>query len=97
MHLGVTGMCETLDVDGNVRSKRMIADFCIDLSSGLRIWKRDAESAMKTASNKMGCADLEEDGETRLPPGTYVLPLSMKVPNSDRLCVSASALAQASS
>ncbi|BGO92962.1 hypothetical protein NBRC10512_006021 [Rhodotorula toruloides] len=85
MHLGVTGMCETLDEEGNVKSKRMIADFCIDLSSGLRIWKRDAESVKKTASKKMGRVDLEEDGETRLPPGTYVLPLSMKVPNSDRL------------
>ncbi|GAA6001683.1 hypothetical protein JCM10207_002265 [Rhodosporidiobolus poonsookiae] len=84
MHLGVTGMCETLDEDGQVKSKRMIADFCIDLSSGLRIWKRDAEGA-KRAAQKLGRVDLEDDGETRLPPGTYVLPLSMKVPNSDRL------------
>ncbi|GAA5978521.1 hypothetical protein JCM11641_007971 [Rhodosporidiobolus odoratus] len=85
MHLGVTGMCETLDEYGNVKSKRMIADFCIDLSSGLRIWKRDADTAKKVASQKFGRVDLEDDGETRLPPGTYVLPLSMKVPNSDRL------------
>ncbi|GAA5849913.1 hypothetical protein JCM8547_000952 [Rhodosporidiobolus lusitaniae] len=85
MHLGVTGMCETLDDDGNVKSKRMIADFCIDLSSGLRIWKRDAETAKKVAAQKLGRVDLEDDGEVRLPPGTYVLPLSMKVPNSDRL------------
>ncbi|BGP44900.1 hypothetical protein JCM10450v2_000715 [Rhodotorula kratochvilovae] len=85
MHLGVTGMCETLDGDGNVKSKRMIADFCIDLSSGLRIWKRDAETARKAAAQRLGRVDLEDDGDTRLPPGTYVLPLSMKVPNSDRL------------
>ncbi|TNY21096.1 Proteophosphoglycan ppg4 [Rhodotorula diobovata] len=85
MHLGVTGMCETLDGEGNVKSKRMIADFCIDLSSGLRIWKRDADTARKAAAQKLGRVDLEDDGETRLPPGTYVLPLSMKVPNSDRL------------
>ncbi|GAA5897563.1 hypothetical protein JCM8208_003305 [Rhodotorula glutinis] len=85
MHLGVTGMCETLDGDGAVKSKRMIADFCIDLSSGLRIWKRDADTARKAAAHRLGRVDLEDDGETRLPPGTYVLPLSMKVPNSDRL------------
>ena len=90
MHLGVTGMCETLDADGAVKSKRMIADFCIDLSSGLRIWKRDADTARKAAAQRLGRVDLEDDGETRLPPGTYVLPLSMKVPNSDRLCVSLS-------
>ncbi|GAA5952666.1 hypothetical protein JCM10213_005219 [Rhodosporidiobolus nylandii] len=85
MHLGVTGMCETLDDHGNVKSKRMIADFCIDLSSGLRIWKRDAENARKAAAQRLGRVDLEDDGEVKLPPGTYVLPLSMKVPNSDRL------------
>ncbi|GAA5832896.1 hypothetical protein JCM11251_000521 [Rhodosporidiobolus azoricus] len=85
MHLGVTGMCETLDDEGNVKSKRMIADFCIDLTSGLKIWKRDAESARKAAAQRLGRVDLEDDGDVRLPPGTYVLPLSMKVPNSDRL------------
>ncbi|GAA6035196.1 hypothetical protein JCM8097_006414 [Rhodosporidiobolus ruineniae] len=85
MHLGVTGMCETLDEDGVVKNKRMIADFCIDLSSGLRIWKRDAETSRKAAMQKLNRVDLEDDGDTRLPPGTYVLPLSMKVPNSDRL------------
>ncbi|GAA5922565.1 uncharacterized protein JCM15063_003345 [Sporobolomyces koalae] len=85
MHLGVTGMCETLDADGSVKSKRMIADFCIDLSSGLKIWKRDADNARKAAAQRAGLVDDVEDSETRLPPGTYVLPLSMKVPNSDRL------------
>jgi len=85
MHLGVTGMCETLDGDGQVKSKRMIADFCIDLSSGLKIWKRDADNARKAAAHRAGRVDDVEDNETRLPPGTYVLPLSMKVPNSERL------------
>ncbi|GAA5967575.1 hypothetical protein JCM21900_003346 [Sporobolomyces salmonicolor] len=85
MHLGVTGMCEMLDDEGKVKSKRMIADFCIDLSSGLRIWKRDAEAARTAAAERLGRVDLDHDGEMRLPPGTYVLPLSMKVPNSDRL------------
>ncbi|GAA5870140.1 hypothetical protein JCM16303_001905 [Sporobolomyces ruberrimus] len=85
MHLGVTGMCETLDSDGQVKSKRMIADFCIDLSSGLKIWKRDADNARKAAAHRAGRVDDVEDNETRLPPGTYVLPLSMKVPNSERL------------
>ncbi|GAA6058732.1 hypothetical protein JCM10212_003420 [Sporobolomyces blumeae] len=84
MHLGVTGMCETLDSDGQVKSKRMIADFCIDLSSGLQVWKRDADAARKAAAQRAG-REYFDDGETRLPPGTYVLPLSMKVPNSDRL------------
>lgn len=79
MHLGVTGMCELLDDQGAVRSQRMIADFCIDLTSGLRVWKRDAEAAARHA--RSGAAD----GDVQLPPGTYVLPLSMKVPNSDRL------------
>ena len=82
LHLGVTGMCETLDRDGNVKSKRMVADFCTDLSSGLKIWKRDAAKNMPKGE--------EWEGEESLPPGTYVLPLSMKIPNSDRLCVSLS-------
>ncbi|GAA6015151.1 hypothetical protein JCM11491_000483 [Sporobolomyces phaffii] len=85
MHLGVTGMCETLGSDGEVKSKRMIADFCIDLSSGLKIWKRDADNARKAAAQRAGRVDDVDDNETRLPPGTYVLPLSMKVPNSERL------------
>lgn len=80
MHLGVTGMCETLDGEGKVKSKRMIADFCIDLTSGLGIWKRDAQAARKRSGK-----EVEEEGRERLPPGTYVLPLSMKIPNSDRL------------
>lgn len=70
-------MCETLDSEGNVKSKRMVADFCTDLSSGLRIWKRDAEAARSGTNPAVG--------ESRLPAGTYVLPLSMKIPNSDRL------------
>lgn len=79
MHLGVTGMCELLDDQGAVRCQRMIADFCIDLTSGLRVWRRDAEAAARHA--RSGASD----GDVQLPPGTYVLPLSMKVPNSDRL------------
>ncbi|KAM0793165.1 hypothetical protein ACM66B_000639 [Microbotryomycetes sp. NB124-2] len=80
MHLGVTGMCEALNPDGTVRTKRMIADFCIDLTSGLGIWKRDAE----TARRRNGHAP-EQPGHERLPAGTYVLPLKMKIPDSDRL------------
>lgn len=80
MHLGVTGMCETLDPQGQIKNKRMIADFCIDLSSGLKIWKRDAQAARRAR----GKPD-EPEGHERLPAGTYVLPLSMKIPNSDRL------------
>ncbi|GAA5980183.1 hypothetical protein JCM10908_001565 [Rhodotorula pacifica] len=79
MHLGVTGMCEILDEQGAVRSQRMIADFCIDLTSGLRVWRRDAEAAARQSRTAT------KDEDVRLPPGTYVLPLSMKVPNSDRL------------
>ena len=78
-------MCETLDTDGSVKSKRMIADSCTDLSSGLKIWKKDAETARRRgALGKLAQAEDDEE-EARLPPGTYVLPLSMKIPNSDRL------------
>ncbi|KAK4054837.1 hypothetical protein OIV83_000761 [Microbotryomycetes sp. JL201] len=80
MHLGVTGMCEALNSDGSVRTKRMIADFCIDLTSGLGIWKRDAESARRRNGHAPQPA-----GQERLPAGTYVLPLKMKIPDSDRL------------
>lgn len=81
MHLGVTGMCEVLDEqNGQVKSKRVIADFCIDLSSGLNIWRRDAQAARTRAGQAP-----QAEGEESLPPGTYVLPLSMKIPNSDRL------------
>lgn len=77
MHLGVTGICETLNPDGSVKTKRLVADFCTDLSAGLGIWKRDGE-----AGKKMGAHNVPEG---RLPPGTYVLPLSMHIPNSDKL------------
>ena len=82
MHLGVTGMCETLDPAGNVKSKRMIADFCTDLSSGINIWKRDGKAARGTDD-----AERDDQDEESLPQGTYVLPLTMKIPNSERLCV----------
>lgn len=82
MHLGVTGMCETLDQDGNVKSKRMIADFCTDLSSGINIWKRDGLAARRAAQLNGDDDDLDCD---TLPQGTYVLPLTMKIPNSERL------------
>lgn len=80
MHLGVTGMCEVLDDQGNVQTKRMIADFCTDLSSGLAIWKRDALAAQRAE----GIA-AEDDDDAVLGQGLYVLPLSMRIPNSERL------------
>ncbi|KAK4058099.1 hypothetical protein OIO90_000838 [Microbotryomycetes sp. JL221] len=80
MHLGITGMCEVLNPDGSTRTKRMIADFCIDLTSGLALWKRDAERARQ----KNGHAR-QVPGQERLPAGTYLLPLKMKIPDCDRL------------
>lgn len=83
MQLGVTGMCEILDPStGAVLNKRMIADFCIDLTPGLQCWKRDAQ----TVRRRKGLPD-EEPGNERLYPGTYSLPLSMKVPVTNRLSV----------
>jgi hypothetical protein len=76
MQLGVTGMYEMLDGAGKVTSKRMVADFCTDLSSGLEIWKRDADAARQTQ---------EVRSSDMLPSGTYLLPLSLKLPQSDRL------------
>ena len=72
MQLGVTGVVEALDGRGKVIANRMVADFCTDLASGLKIWKRDADQA-------------RDDGDEMLPAGTYRLPLSMKIPNSERL------------
>lgn len=81
MHLGVTGMLEALDeTTGEIKSKRVIVDFCIDLTSGLSIWRKDARAASQRAGRLP-----QPEGEETLPPGTYVLPLSMKIPNSDRL------------
>ncbi|KAL8286653.1 hypothetical protein RQP46_004181 [Phenoliferia psychrophenolica] len=85
MHLGVTGMCETLDSEGNVKSKRMIADFCTDLSSGINIWKRDGKAARSAATANYDDDGEGDDDEQSLPQGTYVLPLTMKIPNSERL------------
>lgn len=83
MHLGVTGTVEILDDRGKVKSQRVIADFTTDIGAGLSIWKRDAEKARRNA----GIIDqnLESEGEKFLPPGTYVLPLSMRIPRSDKL------------
>lgn len=83
MHLGVTGTMELLDSSGKVKGKRVIADFTTDIGAGLNIWKRDAEKARRNA----GIIDKNEDidGEKFLPPGTYVLPLSMRIPRSDKL------------
>ncbi|KAM0752183.1 hypothetical protein T439DRAFT_379283 [Meredithblackwellia eburnea MCA 4105] len=93
MHLGVTGMCETLDPNGNILSKRMIADFTTNLGTGINMWKRDGlDAARKLALDKSvrdgeraGRADFVDESDLRLPPGTYKLPLTMKIPDSERL------------
>ena len=76
MLLGVTGVLETLQ-DGRVVNRRIVADFCTDLTAGLAIWRRDACTSLRARSRPTS-------GD-RLPAGTYVLPLSMRIPCSDRL------------
>lgn len=79
--LGVTGMCEVLDPSGEVISQRLVVDFVTDVSSGLKIWKRDADLERARRSQ------IEEDEivGNLLPPGSYSLPLSMRIPSHDRL------------
>jgi hypothetical protein len=59
---------------------RLVADFCTDLSNGLKIWKRDADAVVASRPSATGT-----ESQGRLPPGTYVLPLSMKIPCSSKL------------
>lgn len=78
-----------------IRSQRMIADFATDLTNGLRIWRRDAAPIVKEklkvernwrAKYDLPCDDLDDScWEEMLAPGTFMLPLSMKIPCSDKL------------
>lgn len=88
MLLGVTGVIETLS-NGRVKARRVIADYVTDLTSGVNIWRRDAEAVVAKKRRAKGLTPLEPeaDGSAVLPPGTYVLPLSMRIPTSDKLCV----------
>lgn len=73
----------------------MIADFATDLTNGLRIWRRDAAPIVKEKirvekqyRNAYGLPtdDLEDPAwEEMLAPGTFMLPLSMKIPCSEKL------------
>jgi hypothetical protein len=64
-----------------VKTSRLVADFCTDLSNGLKIWKRDADAVVASRRSH----EDDDDSRDRLPPGTYVLPLSMKIPCSSKL------------
>ncbi|KAI9629702.1 hypothetical protein KEM48_012766 [Puccinia striiformis f. sp. tritici PST-130] len=64
------------------KTQRVVVDFVTDLSHGLETWKADAEFATQASS---GVSLNQLDGHAVLPPGTYILPLSMKIPASDRL------------
>lgn len=72
--LGVTGVVETLAPSPHpaaspvVVSSRTIADYCTDLSSGMKIWHNDASG-----------------GSASLPSGTFVLPLSLRIPESNKM------------
>lgn len=73
----------------------MIADFATDLTNGLKIWRRDAASIVKEklrierqwrAHYKLPTEDLDDPHwEDMLAPGTFMLPLSMKIPCSEKL------------
>lgn len=73
----------------------MIADFATDLTNGLKIWRRDAGPIVKEklrverqwrARYAMPTEDLDDASwEEMLAPGTFMLPLSMKIPCSDKL------------
>jgi hypothetical protein len=73
----------------------MIADFATDLTNGLRIWRRDAAPIVKEKLNverqwrakyDLSTEDLDDGSwDEMLAPGTFMLPLSMKIPCSDKL------------
>lgn len=95
MTLGVTGVVSVPHLDRFTgrqlrdsrtgsrkwRSQRVVVDFVTDLSHGLETWKADAEYATTAAGGHMAMLD----GQGILPPGTYILPLSMKIPASEKL------------
>jgi hypothetical protein len=102
MSLSVTGVVETLQTSRSsstptVKSTRLIADFCTDLTSGIKIWQRDAQTVVTQKQEKRDAQAAATDKQekrkakspardpARLPAGTYVLPLSMKIPASDQL------------
>ena len=99
MMLSVTGVVEILGAPSRsakstervVKSSRLIADFCTNLTDGIKIWQKDAN--MVTVRKEQ--EDTEHPPRKRkrshrkdyLPVGSYVLPLSMKIPASDQLYV----------
>ena len=78
-----------------IRSQRMIADFATDLTNGLKIWRRDASPIVKEKIKierqwrqkyNLNEEDLDDQRwDEMLAPGTFMLPLSMKIPCSDKL------------
>lgn len=75
MMLGLTGVAEILHPNTSaVQSTRIIADYSTDLSSGMKVWHRDATVASRKRAHRQ-----------RLPCGTYVLPLTMRLPSAERL------------
>lgn len=73
-------MVEILE-KGRIKSQRMICDFTTDLSSGLAIWRKDAVNAMTFDRGE----EVGEGVDIVLPAGTYVLPLSLRIPKSNKL------------
>ncbi|MBW0535990.1 hypothetical protein O181_075705 [Austropuccinia psidii MF-1] len=96
MTLGVTGVVGVPAIDRKAakqareprtnlkkwKTQRVVVDFVTDLSHGLETWKSDAEFATQSSS---GYSLHSLDGQAILPPGTYILPLSMKIPASEKL------------
>jgi hypothetical protein len=86
-----------LDDQGAVRSQRMIADFCIDLTSGLRVWKRDAEAgAGKFSHRRSELGTFMLSGKTYVPGGSCTSPSaapdSRSVPFKRRMALTLSSL-----
>ncbi|KAG0146360.1 hypothetical protein CROQUDRAFT_671220 [Cronartium quercuum f. sp. fusiforme G11] len=95
MTLGVTGVVSVPMLDRTTgrqvrdsrtggrkwRTQRIVVDFVTDLSHGLETWKADAEFATMAAGGSLSTLN----GQGILPPGTYILPLSMKIPASEKL------------
>lgn len=78
-----------------LKTTRMIADFATDLTNGLRIWRRDAAPIVKEKlrverqwrhAHDFPSEDLDDPSwDEILAPGTFMLPLSMKIPCSEKL------------
>jgi len=96
MMLSVTGVVEVLGAPSRhsrtgerpVKSSRLIADFCTNLTDGIKIWQKDANMVTTRKEQE----DVEPSRKRKrahrkdyLPVGSYVLPLSMKIPASDQL------------